>query len=168
MLTGLEFWREYAWDCRTLTDLYAYEPLRLPVRKRFVGIFTKKSFEALSLCAGPGCFLPVLEPGQRAYAIGTTENLDLLKQAPIRSLPRFAGQIVDIYGELFYRLHPEALQEMRDNHAKRYQENRVRHKVAELYPEFRIGPDDPDWDPNSKQEVQLRPLAGSRRLGGLN
>jgi hypothetical protein len=44
---------------------------------------------------------------------------------------------------------------------------RVRHKVAELFPEFRIWPADPDYDPDSPEEVQLRPRAGGRRLGGI-
>jgi hypothetical protein len=44
----------------------------------------------------------------------------------------------------------------------------ISHKVAELFPTLRIWPRDPEYDVNSKREVQLRTEYGGLRLGGIS
>lgn len=161
------FWFQFGWDCRTMLELYELQPLELPVRTLELGNIDERLIEPLARVAGPGCFVAVREDSGHTVAIGTTENLKLLRGAPFNQLHRNAALICELYGELFYRLSPGALEELRGIHMQRLQLERIKHKIAILYPSLRKWPGSDDYDLKLKGDVQLRLKHDRKQVIGL-
>lgn len=151
----LEYWLLFSVNCRTLLELYDMEPLKDRISHITFGKMTKRHFRAFQTISGPTCTVPLWRGRHRQIdIIGTRENLEIVQGLDTDSLPDYAQFVWEQYAEMFYRLSPGALADMKLAHQNRYQEGRIRHYIAKHFAELRITPEAADYQQNGP-EVQL-------------
>ena len=137
----------------------------------------RREFAKYSQCAGLVGVATVSE-GENVMLIGRNANISWFNEVIPQSaeLPRNAASQIS-FGIRMNSPWDSTVEKLRlddsptsqrfvTNHDLWLGLNAVRHKVAELFPELRIWPDELDYDPRITAEVQLRPHHGGLRLGG--
>lgn len=106
--------------------------------------------------------LAVVWEGELVHAVGTLTSLSFWEWGRYRPYQVAKAEALDSLDEPDPRMR-----QLCQFRSDRIQRDRIRHRVVQDYPAFRVWPADPDYTHGSPEEVQLRTEAGGLRLGGV-